>query len=79
MQNQTQVFTGTGIDYFRFASIKAQLKMEKVGLKSSGGALRPRLAKEFGLKARDSHDLYIAHCVAQMEKAMADREMAPAQ
>ncbi len=58
--NQTQVFTGKGVEGFRWASVKAQLKMEKVGLKSSGGPLRPRLAKELGLKARDSYEMYIA-------------------
>jgi hypothetical protein len=54
------VITGKGIDAFRLLSIKHQLKLEKLGLKSSGGALRPRLAVEFGLKPRDSHDKFIA-------------------
>lgn len=64
---QAQVFdTPDGISYFRFASIKAQLKMEKVGLKSRGGALRPRLAKEFGLSPRAPHSDYIAYCESQM-------------
>lgn len=57
----TQVFTGEGVDYFRLCSIKHQLRMEKAGMKSSRGALRPRLADEFGLKPRDNHDKYIAH------------------
>lgn len=66
----TVINTPEGIEYFRFASIKYQLKMEKIGLKSSGGALRPRLAKEFGLKARATHDEYIAHCVKRMGELM---------
>jgi hypothetical protein len=64
----TQTFTGDGVTYFRMASLKSQLRLEKVGMKSSGGALRPRLAKEFGLKPRDSHDLYIAHCQAYLDQ-----------
>lgn len=64
----TQTFTGSGIEYFRMASIKSQLRMEKAGMKSSGGALRPRLAAEFGLKPRDPHDLYIKHCQDYLDK-----------
>jgi hypothetical protein len=58
----TALTTPAQISAFRFASIKAQLKMEKIGLKSSGGALRPRLAKEFGLSPRAPHADYIAYC-----------------
>jgi hypothetical protein len=66
-QSKALVFdTPNQIGYVRFASLKAALKMEKVGLKTRGGALRPRLAKEFGLKPRDSFDTYIAHCETQM-------------
>jgi len=68
MTTELKVLTGNQVTKFRFASIKMQLKMEKVGLKSSGGALRPRLAKEFGLKARDSYDLYIAYCQTKMDE-----------
>lgn len=53
---------------FRLASIRGQLKLEKAGLKSSGGALRPRLAKEFNLKPRDSHDKFIAAVQAAIDK-----------
>ena len=53
---------------FRLLSIKHQLKLEKLGLKSSGGALRPRLAKEFGLKPRDSHATYIAKIEEELAK-----------
>jgi hypothetical protein len=49
------------VSAFRLLSIRAQLRLEKMGMKSSGGALRPRLAKEFGLASRDPHDKYIAH------------------
>jgi hypothetical protein len=51
--------TGEGITYFQLAAVKAALKLEKVGLKHSGGAIRPKWAKRLGLKPRDSHDTYI--------------------
>ena len=44
---------------FRLLSLRYQLRLEAGGIKSSGGAIRPRIAKEFGLKPRDSHDKYI--------------------
>lgn len=52
--------TGTGVEIYRLLSQKMQLKLEAVGLKSSGGALRPRLAKGLGLRPRDSHEKFIA-------------------
>jgi hypothetical protein len=44
---------------FRLLSLRAQLRLEAHGLKSSGGAIRPRIAKEFGLSPRASRDTYI--------------------
>jgi hypothetical protein len=44
---------------FRLLSLRYQLRLEAHGLKSSGGAIRPRIAKEFGLSPRASHDTYI--------------------
>ena len=44
---------------FRLCSLKQQLKLESKGLKSSGGAIRPRIAKEFGLSPRAPHSEYI--------------------
>lgn len=58
------------VEFTRLASIKAQLKLEKLGLKSRGGALRPRLAKEFGLSPRAKHDDYIAYCQSRMEELL---------
>lgn len=63
------VTTPAEFDFFRYAQLKACLKMERAGLKIRGGALRPQLAKEFGLKARESHDAYIAKCVEMMNAA----------
>ena len=53
------IVTGEGVDLFRLLSLKYQLKLESVGLKSSGGAIRPRIAKEFGLSPRAPHSAYI--------------------
>lgn len=58
------------VAYIRLASVKSQLKLEKLGLKSKGGALRPRLAKEFGLAARAPHDAYIAECERRMQEML---------
>lgn len=58
------------VEYFRFSSIKHQLKLEKLGLKSRGGALRPRLAKEFGLKPRATYEEFIAYCEAKMQELL---------
>lgn len=68
--NETQVFTGSGIDYFRLSSLKYQLRLESRGMKSSGGAIRPRIAVEFSLKPRDSYDKYIAAVQAKMNEAL---------
>lgn len=51
---------GSGISAFRLMSLKSQLKLEKLGMRSSGGPIRPRIAQEFNLKPRASHDDFIA-------------------
>lgn len=70
----TQTFTGEGVTYFALASQKAQLKLESKGLMSSGGALRPRLAKMHGLKPRDSREKFIEVIQAKMDAIIASRE-----
>lgn len=64
--------TPTQINGFRFISLKGQLKLEALGMKSSGGPLRPRLAQEFGLKPRSPHKDYIAYCEAKIAKAKSE-------
>lgn len=59
--------TADSIAHFRLASLKGQLKMEKHGMKGSMSPLRPKLAAEFGLKPRDSHDKFIAVIQAKMD------------
>ena len=63
--------TGEGIDLFRLLSLKYQLKLESVGLKSSGGAIRPRIAKEFGLSPRAPHSAYIEKIEQEIKNAQA--------
>lgn len=65
------VFTGAGLDLFRLTSIKGQLELEERGLRSSGGPLRPRLAKEFGLPPRAARAKYIAAVDQKIEEARA--------
>ncbi len=55
------------IELFRLMSLKSQLKMEQAGMKSSGGALRPRLAAEFGLNRRAPYADYIKAVQVRMD------------
>ncbi len=64
--------TPEGISAFRLISLKRQLKFEMLGMKSSGGAIRPRIAKEFGLPARASHAAFIAAVEAKLEEVKAE-------
>ena len=50
--NGGTVATGKGVDYMRLASLRGMLRLEAVGMKSSIGPVRPKIAKEFGLKPR---------------------------
>jgi hypothetical protein len=58
--NGTATITGTDIGAYRLLSLKSMLRMESKGMKSRGGALRPRIAEELGLKPRDSYEVFIA-------------------
>lgn len=62
----TVVNTPEGIAAFRLLSLRGMLRMERVGMKTRGGALRPRIAAEFGLKPRDSYEQYIAAIEAKL-------------
>lgn len=75
MKQEPQVFTKEdhGIEYFRLSSLKAQLKLEAVGLKSRGGPIRPRIAKEFGLSARASHAEFIEAIQKKMDAILAEK------
>ena len=60
--------TTINIELYRLLSLKMQLKLESKGMKSSGGAIRPRIANEFGLKPRDLHIVYIAAIDKRIEE-----------
>lgn len=62
------------VNYFCLASWKGALKLEKVGMKSSGGAIRPRIAERLGLKPRDKHDVFIARIQELMNQIIAERQ-----
>lgn len=66
------------VSYFRLAQMKGALKLEKVGMKGRQGALRPQIAKELGLKPRDTYDTYIAVIQAKMNEMLAAQEAAQA-
>lgn len=53
-------FTGESITFYRLATLKSMLKLESKGMRNSGGALRPRLAVEFGLRPRAPYVDFIA-------------------
>lgn len=69
------VCTGKGVDVFRLASIKGQLELEELGIRSSGGALRPRLAKEFGLPPRAPRAKYIEAVQVRLKEAIAQLQL----
>lgn len=65
--------TPDSVAYFRFAALKGRLKLESKGLGFRGGATRPQLAKEFGLKPRAPYEEYIAYCESQMALLIAKK------
>jgi hypothetical protein len=62
------IATGAGVDYVRLASLRGMLRMEKVGMKGRMGPIRPKIAAEFGLKPRDSYDVFINTVQKKMEE-----------
>ncbi len=65
------VATGAGVDAFRLLAIRGMLRLEKLGMKNSRGPLRPRIALEFGLKPRNSHDVFLARVEELLAEAKA--------
>jgi len=62
IDTQKIISTLTGvkqISAFRLLSLRGQLRMEALGMKSSGGPIRPRIAAEFNLKPRATHQAFI--------------------
>lgn len=48
------------IEAYRWATIRGALRLEQRGLKTRGGALRPRLAKQLGLTPRAPYEAFLA-------------------
>ena len=70
----TTISTKSGMEYAGLATLKMQLKMEKVGLTHSSMGkkkLRPMWAAKLGLKPRDDYDTFIAECQRQMDEILA--------
>lgn len=73
----TVINTPEGLEYAGYATLKGQLKLEKVGLVHSamrGKKLRPMWAKKLGLKARDDYDMYIAECQRRMDEILKNQQ-----
>ena len=62
--------TPNQISFVRLASLKGMVKLEKAGMKTRAGAIRPRIAAELGLKPRDTFDTFINTIEAKMALAL---------
>lgn len=62
------------VSFFRLCQLRGALKMEKIGLKGRGGALRPQIAAELGLKPRASYDDFIAEVQKRIDACHAANE-----
>lgn len=51
--------TGEQISTYQLMVVRAAIKLEKLGLKHSGGSVRARWAAQLGLKPRDAHDKFV--------------------
>jgi len=67
----TSFTTPAQIEAYNLMVLKQALKLERVGLKHHCGALRPKLCKQYGLKARDSYDRYIAVIESKIQELLA--------
>lgn len=72
----TIAHTPEAISFYRLASLKGMIRMESVGMKSRGGALRPRIAAELGLKPRAPHAEFIAEIQRRMDELIMLKQQA---
>ena len=56
----TTASTPEAIAVFRLLAVRGALKLESRGLKTRGGAIRPKWAKQLGLRPRDDYEVFIA-------------------
>lgn len=61
------------VNYFCLAAWKHALRLEGVGLKSSGGAIRPRIASRLGLKPRQDRSVFIERIQSLMDQAIKEK------
>lgn len=66
----TTLNTPTGIEYAQYAFLKAGLRMESVGMKTRGGALRPKHAKLLGLSPRAPYADFINAVKVRMNELL---------
>lgn len=52
---------------YQLMTVRAMLKLEKIGMRHSGGPLRPRWAAKLGLSPRDSYDKFINALTERIE------------
>ena len=67
MSHSTVLTQPWQIECYRLVALRVRLKLENIGMRSSGPALRPRIAAELGLKPRDSRDVFIAEITKRVE------------
>lgn len=72
--NGVTVATGKGIAYVRLCSLKGKVTLESKGMTSRMGAIRPRIADEFGLKPRAPYADYIAAIQAKMNTMLTEAQ-----
>lgn len=53
------IATGPHTHVFRWISLKGMVTLESKGMTTRGGAIRPRIAAELGLKPRDTYEKFL--------------------
>lgn len=66
----TAISNPAEISAYRLLTLKAMLRLESKGMRTRGGAVRPRIAAAMGLKARDSYETYISAIEKKVEALM---------
>lgn len=69
--------TPEAMQYAGYATLKQQLKLEKLGMSHSamrGKKLRPMWAAKLGLKPRDDYEKFIAECQRRMDEILAAKQ-----